>query len=89
MNSRLVAGLAAAMVVSILLLATAAAYSAWVSSENHHASCTRVGLLADEFENVIALALTPAKGKTYTPTQVAAVTEFENRSSALLDQARC
>lgn len=89
MNSRLLAGMAAAMIVSILLLGVAATYSAWVSSSNHHASCTRVGLLADEFENVIALALTPAKGKTYTPAQVAAVALFESRSSALLDQARC
>lgn len=81
--------LAIALVISVLLLGGTSTYSSWVASTNHHNSCARVNLLADEFQNVIVLALTPAPGKTYTAQQVRAATAFEAKSAEILNKARC
>ena len=87
--NRLLTMLALALVLGVLLNAGSSAYSAWVSATNHRVFCGRLNSLNDEFQAVIALALTPAPGKKYTAAQLEAATRFEARSAGLLDKARC
>lgn len=87
--NKLITLLILALVFAVVLLGGTSAYSAWTASRNHHASCARVDLLADEFQSVIVLALTPPKNKPYTAAQAAAAGAFEAEASTLLDRARC
>lgn len=87
--NRLITVLILALVFSVVLLGGASAYSAWTASQNHHASCARVDLLADEFQAVIVVALTPPKDKPFNAAQAAAAGAFEAEAGTLLDRARC
>lgn len=75
--------------VAVVMLGGASVYSAWVSSENHHAACNRSGHVIDAVENVIAVLLAPQPGRTYTAAQFRQAQAFEAQSSAILDKARC
>lgn len=82
-------GILIALVVSVVILAAAATYSAFVASTNHHNSCARTDLILDTFHDVILIALTPAPGQTLTARQVAAVQAFESKAFMRIDEARC
>lgn len=89
MNPKLMAGVISAVCVSILVLAVASVYSAWVASNNHHNSCARTDLILDTFHDVIILALMPAPGQTFDAQKVAAIATFESKAFTRIDQARC
>lgn len=83
------AGVLLALVISVLVLAFASTYSAYVSSTNHRNACARTDLILDVMHDILQLAASPPPATKVSEEQVRRTNAFLSAAFTRIDLARC